>query len=98
MLDTVIAAAFHAWERKLAAVTTDRIVRPFEWGLEWIASNGHGPEHAPDDVMSDWVARVMADTPAFFTPDATDGYRVERTSDDEALLTFPSALTTPHQA
>ena len=27
---------FHAWERRLASVTTDRVVRPFDWGLEWI--------------------------------------------------------------
>ena len=27
---------FHAWERRLASVTKDRVVRPFEWGLDWI--------------------------------------------------------------
>src|SRR5262245_45787150 len=31
---------FHAWERKLVAVSTDRVVRPFEWGLDWIPTNG----------------------------------------------------------
>ena len=34
---------FHAWERRLAAETTTRVVRPFEWGLDWIAQNGHRP-------------------------------------------------------
>ena len=37
---------FHAWERRLAAVTTDRVVRPFDWGLDWIPQNGH-PDGAP---------------------------------------------------
>ncbi|GIT68185.1 MAG: hypothetical protein Ct9H300mP25_16570 [Acidobacteriota bacterium] len=32
----MIQRFFHAWERRLVAVTTDRVVRPFEWGLDWI--------------------------------------------------------------
>ena len=31
---------FHAWERRLASVTTDRVVRSFDWGLDWIHENG----------------------------------------------------------
>jgi len=30
----VIESLFHAWERRLAAVTKDRVVRPFDWGVE----------------------------------------------------------------
>ena len=33
---------FHAWERRLAAVTTDRVVRPFEWGWDWTADFSAG--------------------------------------------------------
>ena len=36
----VIARAFHGWERRLASAATDRVVRPFEWGLEWIDPRG----------------------------------------------------------
>ena len=32
----VLSGVFHAWERRLASVSTDRVVRPFEWGLEWV--------------------------------------------------------------
>ena len=32
----VIARPFHAWERRLASVDTNRVVRPFEWGLDWM--------------------------------------------------------------
>jgi hypothetical protein len=32
----MLARLFHAWERRLADVTTNRVVRPFEWGLDWI--------------------------------------------------------------
>ena len=40
----MLQAFFHAWERRLASVTKDRVVRPFEWGLDWIPDNGHRPE------------------------------------------------------
>ena len=36
----MLQALFHAWERRLASVTTDRVVRPFEWGLDWIPRGG----------------------------------------------------------
>ena len=39
----MLQAFFHAWERRLASVTKDRVVRPFDWGLEWIPDNGHRP-------------------------------------------------------
>jgi len=41
----------HAWEERLCSRATDRVVRPFEWGLEWTRNwprtglhqrNGHG--------------------------------------------------------
>ena len=40
-IDGLIEEFFHAWERRLVSRTKDRVVRPFEWGLEWIDSNGH---------------------------------------------------------
>ena len=101
---------FHAWERRLAAVTTDRVVRPFDWGLDWIPQNGH-PSNAPAaDVLGSWVSQVMADSDAFFTPPPTTDYTLtqpEGLSTDmsavaqrakaDSLLTFPSAFTTPHE-
>jgi hypothetical protein len=98
----MLQAFFHAWERKLVSVTTDRIVRPFEWGLEWVPPDrhrdhlGHPPEAAPADILRAWVAHVMADTDAFFTPPPTTEYRAERLDDGSSRLTFPSALVTPH--
>ena len=32
----MISRVFHDWERRLAAGGRDRLVRPFEWGLDWI--------------------------------------------------------------
>lgn len=92
MLQTV----FHLWERRLAAVDKNRLVRPFEWGLEWIPSNGLRPDASPVDILQHWVAHVMADTDAFFTPAPTNDYRLGTPGPKgERRLTFPSAFTTP---
>jgi hypothetical protein len=91
----MLQAFFHAWERRLASVTTDRVVRPFEWGLEWIPENGHRDQE-PADALRSWIAHVMSDTDAFFTPAPTSDYHFETAADGSGLLTFPSALVTPH--
>src|SRR5262245_25403060 len=82
---------FHAWERRLADVTKNRVVRPFEWGLDWIPPNGNAPDAAPHDVLSAWISHVMADTDAFFTPAPTSDYSLSGDT-----LAFPSAFVTPH--
>ena len=93
----MLQSLFHAWERRLASAATDRVVRPFDWGLDWIPPNGPGAGARPPDVFGDWVAGVMHDTDAFFTPAPMTDYRIADTSrPGERLLTFPSALDTPH--
>ena len=89
----MLQAIFHAWERRLASVTTDRVVRPFEWGLEWVPRNGTRPGTPAREVVGDWVSHVMADTDAFFTPEPTTDYALRG-----GELTFPSALTTPDKS
>jgi dienelactone hydrolase len=95
----MIKRLFHAWERRLADVTSDRIVWPFEWGLDWIPQSRHGAGAQPHEVMSEWVSGVMGNTDAFFTPPPTTSYELraaDRLSDEPAVLTFPSAFETPH--
>src|SRR4029079_11864411 len=79
--------------------TKDRVVRPFDWGLDWVPANGHrGGAVAIDaaQAIGDWVSHVMADTDAFFTPPPTSDYTLEAAADGD-VLTFPSALETPHE-
>ena len=93
MLQTV----FHAWERRLASVTTDRVVREFDWGLDWIPRNACEKDAPPITVLRQWVADVMDDTDGFFTPPPTTHYSLsDVTGDGDRLLTFPSAFPTPH--
>ena len=99
----MISRLFHRWEQRLADVSRgQRVVRPFEWGLEWLPTNGHAAGTAPLELVRDWVDVVMRDTDAFFTPAPTTRYSFVAASADRAAkgeagtLTFPSALETPH--
>ncbi len=97
----MLARVFHAWEHHLASISKDRVVRPFEWGLEWMPPGGDAAGAAPYDRLSAWVREVMADTDTFYTPPPTDAYRFTasgRKGAETGLLTFPSALVTPHPA
>ena len=82
---------FHAWERRLVSVTKDRIVRPFEWGLEWILPNGSPPDEPPLSVMTAWAAAALTESRALFEAPRTTTYRL-----DDSVLSFQSALITPH--
>ncbi len=87
----MIARLVHAWERRLAAATTDRVVQPFEWGLDWVPINSRRGALSPADLLAGWSRQVMRDTDAFFAAPPTTAYRL-----DGDLLRFPSAFETPH--
>lgn len=101
----MVSSFFHRWEQRLADVSrAERVVRPFEWGLDWIDGNGHPGDPSPAAAVGRWVDAVMADTDTFFTPSPTTEYRFTAAGADDATrgesgtLTFPSAVTTPHPA
>jgi hypothetical protein len=85
----VIARFFHNWERRLATVDTNRVLRPFEWGTDWLGTTGTAS--APDVVVRAWSAEAMADSDRFYAIAPTDDYDLR-----DGTLTFPSAFTTPH--
>ena len=100
----MISTFFHNWERRLADVTKDRVVRPFEWGEDWIPTNGNGASD-PAVHIERWIDEVMCDTQAFFTPAPTSDFTfheadqdTRRQSGEAGTLHFPSALVTPHNA
>jgi dienelactone hydrolase len=95
----VISTFFHAWERRLVAATTDRVVRPFEWGVDWIPPNG---SMEPVDRLRHWIDAAMSDTTAFFDAPPTRDYRFvdaapgQQARGEAGTLCFPSAVTTRH--
>ena len=85
----MLARLFHAWERRLVAVDTNRVVRPFEWGLDWIdGDDGAAPD--PECRIAQWADRALSD-PDWFSVAPCDDYVLR-----DNRLTFPSAVETPH--
>jgi hypothetical protein len=86
----VLARAFHRWERRLAAAATDRIVRPFEWGTDWLQDDGHAGL-SDGERLERWSAAMLAESDRFFALEPCTAYAL-----DGDRLTFPSAIRTPH--
>jgi dienelactone hydrolase len=101
----VIRDYFHRWELELAAVSqSDRLVRPFEWGEDWIdelsAMNAQLAAE-PHDRVSKWVDAIMKDTDRFYTPEParytfTKAPETIRAKGEAGIVTFASGLATPH--
>ena len=87
----MLSRIFHAWEHRLANVRKDRVVRPFDWGLDWLEPASTRPD-PPVATVRQWVYAVMRNTDTFFDPGTTADYELDSTG----TLRFPSALATPH--
>ena len=86
----MISRVFHRWERRLAAAAEHRVVRPFEWGLEWLDAIEHD-EGDPIERLTEWSSHRVANSDEFFALDPCDEYTLTGEH-----LTFPSAVRTPH--
>jgi hypothetical protein len=82
------------WERKLATRDTNRVVRPFEWGTDWL--NSLEFPHCPADAngnsgecVSRFVTETLADSDRFFSYKPVRDYRLEGNR-----LTFTSPVHT----
>jgi dienelactone hydrolase len=93
----VIAKLFHAWERRLHSASKDRVVRPFEWGLDWIEPNGHAPDTPAEAILLDWALNAVANSERFFETLPASDYAFTPAADGTTgALSFSSALLTPH--
>jgi hypothetical protein len=82
------------WERKLASRDSNRVIRPFEWGTDWLHSIGH--PQCPADANGDapeWVdrfaAQALADSDRFYSYEPVRDYELR-----DGLLTFSSPAQT----
>jgi hypothetical protein len=85
-----------AWEKQLAFRATNRVVRPFEWGLEWtrrwpqareLPLNGHSPEH----YLLDLNRAAMTDSDQFFSYEKPTDFLLEGD-----VLRFSTPAPTPY--
>jgi hypothetical protein len=82
------------WENDLATRDTNRVVRPFDWGSDWLRSIGFPemPANPNGDAAActeRFVAQALADSDRFFSYEPVRDYRL---SGNE--LTFTSAVHT----
>lgn len=83
------ARLIQRWETHLATRDTNRIVRRFEWGLDWLESaQSHGD---PAACVRQYVRKAMADSDNFFGFHPPAVYRL-----DGNHLTFTSPLESPY--
>jgi hypothetical protein len=82
-------------EERLAARATDRVVRQFEWGLEWIrdwpcTSQIADDSQGPAEYLARLSEAAVQDDGGFFGYRTPSDFRLERN-----LLRFTSAVATP---
>lgn len=86
----------HRWENQLAFRSTNRVVRPFEWGLEWTRDwpgarlqprNGHGPE----EYLGLMNEAAIRESDQFFDYQPPSDFAIEH-----RMLRFTSAVESPY--
>ncbi len=84
------------WEDRLAARATDRVVREFEWGLEWTrawpcTARIAGDSHDPATYLRLLNDAAVRESGLFFSYRTPSDFRLENN-----VLRFTSAVTTPY--
>jgi len=74
------------WEHHLATRDSNRIVRPFDWGEDWLASDRNGDTRRH---IADYVAQAIAQSDLFYAYNRPQDYHF-----DGRLLKFTSPLET----
>ncbi len=100
------------WETRLTTRDTNRVVRPFDWGLDWVHRwpnvNGNCPpaNDAPriEAFIHDLNDQIVRDSDAFFAYQTPAEFRLERHSvmdkkkrkQPASFLRFTSPVATPY--
>ncbi|MEO6590284.1 MAG: hypothetical protein ABIP06_13375 [Pyrinomonadaceae bacterium] len=77
----------HRREREYAMRDDNRVVRPFEWGMEFVAENPNGTD--PRKFFRDYAKKTVANSEKFFCSPEISDYK-----SDENLLTWTSGIET----
>jgi hypothetical protein len=78
------------WEDQLANRDTNRVVRPFEWGFDWL--DIPPPNGRPANDIEEYAARTVAGSEEFFSYQAPGDYRLEGST-----LCFSSPIQSPYE-
>src|SRR5579872_5180029 len=88
----IYARFMDGWERKLATRDTNRMVRPFEWGTDWLSRIGYPscPAEANGQsaaCLDQFVSGALADSDRFFAYQTPSDFTLRGSE-----LTFSSAV------
>jgi hypothetical protein len=93
----------HKRERHFAMLNDNRVVRPFEWGAEFIAEHVNGDD--PRKLFAEHTRRVLADSDEYFAAPQRLEYRLQtgsgrvngeaHLSPEPQMLSWPSSVRTP---
>ncbi len=95
LLGSLYARWMNQWEERLCFAATNRVVRPFDWGLEW-AEHWPAAARAPQngDSPGEWLAKLSR-----LAIERSDEFFAHRTPRDfhlaGNLLRFTSSVKTP---
>src|SRR5204862_2998101 len=78
----------HNKEREHAMRDDNRIVRPFEWGTEYITDHANGDD--PRKLFSEYSKNTVANSEEFFCSPEISDFKL---NDD--ILTWTSGIATP---
>jgi dienelactone hydrolase len=86
------AKRIDAWEYDLATRSTDRVVRPFDWGAEWMAGWPiHSNAADTENKLRELNRLAIARSPEFFAYDPPRDFRL-----DGSVVRFTSAVESPY--
>jgi hypothetical protein len=83
----LLSRAFYLWEQSLSRRDTNRKVRDFEWGAEFVGDGS--PIDNPKDFLLDFSRRVTAESEAYHSYRPVRDWHIEKNH-----LTFSSPLQT----
>jgi dienelactone hydrolase len=87
------AKKIDSWEYRLATRSTDRVVRPFDWGAEWMANWPFSSAAADTESKLREINRIAIErSPEFFAYEPPRDFRLEGDT-----VRFTSAVETPYE-
>ena len=85
----IIRRFFYKWETRLSERDTNRVARPFEWGLDFITKDP--PESDPKSFLVEYADRAVRGSDSYHAFDPVTDYRLSGRH-----LTFTSPVQTSH--
>ena len=84
------------WERRLCFRSTNRVVRPFDWGTEWMYGWKHAQDlprngHTPEQYLRELNRSAISNSESFFGYERPEDFHLSA-----GVLRFTSPVRTPY--